>query len=149
MTNTENTTAVLDAPEASGVPQTGQTGQLGQTGYPAQPDYSAQPGQPAQPAQYPGAAPAPAGGLRSDSAFAITSFVLGIASIVSSWTFVAPIIGLVFGILALRRRTAERTLALWGVWLNGVMLAITALVALGAIAVMGVSFIASIPYWGH
>ena len=39
------------------------------------------------------------------SAFAITSFVLGI--------------------LALRRGTSERTLALWGVWLNGVILALS------------------------
>ena len=59
------------------------------------------------------------------SAFAITSFVLGLASIVSGWTFFAPIVGLVLGILALRRGTSERTLALWGVWLNGVILALS------------------------
>lgn len=90
------------------------------------------------------ASTAPASG--PDSSFAITSFVLGIVSVVSSWTFVAPIIGLVFGILALRRKTEERTLALWGVWLNGAMLALTVLVALGVMAFVGFGILASVPY---
>lgn len=68
--------------------------------------------------------------------FSITSFVLGVVSIVAGWSFVAPIIGLVLGIIALRRKSAERTLALWGVWLNGAMLAISTLLAFGLIAVM-------------
>lgn len=59
--------------------------------------------------------------------FSVASFVIGIASILSAWTFVAPIVGLVLGILALRRNTTERTLALWGVWLNGAMLAFAAI----------------------
>lgn len=80
---------------------------------PGQPQAAAQP-QPQPPAQ-----------TSQGSAFAITSFVLGIASIVSGWTFFAPIAGLILGILALRRGTTERTLALWGVWLNGVMLALS------------------------
>lgn len=69
-------------------------------------------------------------------AFSITSFVLGIASIVSGWTFVAPILGLVFGLLALRRQTKERTLALWGVWLNAAMLVLTVLLFAGLALVM-------------
>lgn len=68
-------------------------------------------------------------------AFAITSFVLGIASIVSGWTLIAPVIGLVLGSVALRRGTGERNLALWGVWLNGVMLGLTVL-ALTAVAIL-------------
>ncbi|MBP1325926.1 hypothetical protein JOF28_001158 [Leucobacter exalbidus] len=54
---------------------------------------------------------------------AITSFVLGLASVVSGWTFVVPVLGLVLGLVSLRRKTTERTLALWGVWLNIAMLA--------------------------
>ncbi|RGE16873.1 DUF4190 domain-containing protein [Leucobacter sp. wl10] len=61
--------------------------------------------------------------------FAITSFVLGVASVVSGWTFIAPITGLILGVIALRRGTSERSLALWGVWLNGIMLALAALAA--------------------
>lgn len=68
--------------------------------------------------------------------FAIASFVIGIASILSAWTFVAPIVGLVLGILALRRNTKERTLALWGVWLNGAMLAFA---AVGLVLLIGLT----------
>lgn len=82
-----------------------------------------------------------------ENAFAITSFVLGIASIVSSWTFFAPIIGLVFGILALRRRTTERTLALWGVWLNAIMLAGTVIFAGVALLLFAAGTIATLPFW--
>ncbi|MFV0433327.1 MAG: DUF4190 domain-containing protein [Leucobacter sp.] len=68
--------------------------------------------------------------------FALTSFVLGIASIVAGWTFFAPIVGLVLGAVALRRGTSERTLALWGVWLNGALLALSVLAAVAfAIAI--------------
>ena len=79
---------------------------------------------PQTPAQPQAPAPAPAK-TPQGSAFAITSFVLGLASIVSGWTFFAPIVGSDLGILARRRGTSERTLALWGVWLNGVILALS------------------------
>lgn len=96
-----------------------------------------------------GPASSPAAPARKpDSAFAIASFVLGIASVVSSWTFVAPIIGLVLGILSLRRGTNERTLAIWGVCLNGAMLALTALIALGLVTVAGIGFLANLSSWG-
>lgn len=85
----------------------------------------------AEPAQAPHVAPVDAGTART---FSITSFILGIASVVSGWTFFVPIAGLVFGILALRRQTAERTLALWGVWLNAAMLALSALLVLAVLA---------------
>lgn len=74
--------------------------------------------------------------------FAIVSFVLGITSIVAGWTFFAPITGLVLGILALRRGTTDRTLALWGVWLNAVMLAFSILAMLLGIAILGIGLFA-------
>lgn len=83
-----------------------------------------------------------------ENAFAITSFVLGIASIVSSWTFIAPIAGLVLGILALRRNTSERTLALWGVWMNAIMLAGTVLALTALVLIGGIGIIATLPFWG-
>ncbi|UAJ81469.1 hypothetical protein IT072_07885 [Leifsonia sp. ZF2019] len=52
----------------------------------------------------------------------MTSFVLGLASIVFGWTFVAPIAGLVVGILALGREPLGRTFAIWGIVLNALML---------------------------
>ena len=88
--------------------------------------------------------PQPAVGDNS-RAFAITSFVLGIASVVSGWTFIAPITGLILGVLALRRNTSERTLALWGVWLNAAMLALTALAVLVVVTLLGFGLL-TIPF---
>lgn len=78
--------------------------------------------------------------VQANGTFSITSFVLGVVSIVAGWSFIAPIVGLVLGIIALRRKSAERTLALWGVWLNGAMLAISTLIALGIFAIMALGF---------
>ncbi|MGW9020443.1 DUF4190 domain-containing protein [Leucobacter chromiiresistens] len=87
-----------------------------------------------------GSEPFPSGPVAIDDhsrAFSITSFVLGIASVVSGWTFFAPITGLVFGVLALRRNTRDRALALWGVWLNAIMLAVWVLAGSLAVAALG------------
>lgn len=123
----ETTTALAaQADDTTQIPRVEQPGANG-----AAADFAAGnaagPGQPAQFAQ-------PA--AEDSRGFAITSFVLGIASVVSGWTFIAPITGLILGIIALRRRTTERTLALWGVWLNGVMLALTVLVALVVLSLL-------------
>jgi hypothetical protein len=93
---------------------------------------------------------APTGDVRTSTdstgnSFAITSFVLGIASIVAGWTFIAPIVGLIFGVLALRRKTTERTLALWGVWLNVAMLALTVLAVLAMLAIFGIALAVGLP----
>ncbi|MGO1735774.1 MAG: DUF4190 domain-containing protein [Leucobacter sp.] len=88
----------------------------------------------------PGALPydyaAPVSNDRS-SGISIASFVIGLVSIVSSWTFIAPLTGLILGIVALRKKTSERTLAIWGVALNGAMLAITVLIAIIVLLFMG------------
>lgn len=99
---------------------------------------------PASNAASTGSVPFPNGPVASDHsrAFTITSFVLGIASVASGWTFFAPITGLIFGILALRRGTQDRALALWGVWLNAAMLAIWAVIALAGVAVFGFAALA-------
>ncbi|MFF1635790.1 DUF4190 domain-containing protein [Leifsonia sp. NPDC058248] len=73
-------------------------------------------------------------------ALSITSLVLGFASIVFSWTFFAPIAGLVVGILALRSEPASRTMAIWGIVLNAVMLAGAVIVALIAVIGAGIGF---------
>lgn len=79
------------------------------------------------------------------SALALTSFMLGIASIVFGWTFVAPLTGIILGSIALRRRADDRKLALWGVWLNGIMLALTVLALLAVLALVGFGLLA-IPF---
>lgn len=82
---------------------------------------------------------------QTGAAFAITSFVLGISSVVAGWTFIAPIVGLILGVLALRRKTAERTLALWGIWMNAAMLAITVLLLLAFALFVGFAFLTGLP----
>lgn len=78
------------------------------------------------------------------TAFAITSFVLGVASIVSGWFLVGPVVGLVLGVLALRRNAPERTLALWGVWMNAAMLALAVLAAAVIMVVFGFAVVVGV-----
>jgi hypothetical protein len=53
---------------------------------------------------------------------AITSFVLGLVSIFFGFVFVVPLLGLVLGILALRKEPKARGFAIAGIWINAVML---------------------------
>lgn len=122
-----DTTAEFSAPTDDTVRVPAQNAQDPRTGYEAAGDRSS-----AEPQTHAG---------DNARAFAITSFVLGIASVVSGWTFVAPIAGLILGIIALRRNTNERTLALWGVWLNGIMLALAALAIVAFALLLGAGLI--------
>jgi hypothetical protein len=74
------------------------------------------------PATAPTAAPTVAAAAPS-SPLSIISLVLGLASIFAGWTFLAPIAGLVTGIMALSREPQSRTMAIWGIVINAVMLA--------------------------
>jgi len=78
----------------------------------------------------------PAAPVAESRGFSIASLVLGIVSIVASYTFVVPAVGLVLGIMALKREPATRTMAIWGIVLNSVMLAGALVVGLVA-AVFG------------
>lgn len=71
--------------------------------------------------------------LAEPKGFSIASLVLGLVSIVAGFTFFVPVIGLVLGVLALKREPASRTMAIWGVVLNAVMLAGAVLVTFGAL----------------
>ncbi len=82
---------------------------------------------------------------QADKGFSIASLVLGIVSIVAGWTFFAPAAGLVLGILALKREPAGRTMAIWGIVLNSVMLAGVILIAF--VSVIGLGFgLAFLPF---
>ncbi|PRI10626.1 hypothetical protein B4915_11510 [Leucobacter massiliensis] len=85
--------------------------------------------------------------MQESRGLSIASFVLGIASIVAGWTFLAPITGMILGIVALRRNTEDRTLALWGVWLNAAMLALTVLAIVIGTVFLGMGLLA-IPFLG-
>ncbi|GAB3581160.1 hypothetical protein GCM10027406_21800 [Leifsonia lichenia] len=75
----------------------------------------------------------------------ITSFVLGLSSIVFGWTFVAPLAGLVVGILALGREPQGKTIAVWGIVLNAIMLAGAVFVAMLAVVGAGIG-LAFLPF---
>jgi hypothetical protein len=93
-----------------------------------------------QAAPYPYAYGTAAPTVQPSKALSITSLALGLASIVFSWTFLAPIAGLVVGIMALRTEPASRTMAIWGIVLNSVMLAGAVIVALLAVIGVGIGF---------
>lgn len=79
-------------------------------------------------------APATPAPIAAGGALAISSLVLGVVSIALGWTFLAPIAGLVVGILALGREPHNRTMAIWGIVLNAVVLAGVLLLSLLAVA---------------
>jgi len=70
--------------------------------------------------------------VAESTGFSIASLVLGLVSIVASYTFIVPAAGLVLGIMALKREPASRTMAIWGIVLNAVMLGGAVLVGIGA-----------------
>lgn len=53
----------------------------------------------------------------------IVSLVLGLSSIVLGFTFIVPILAVIFGFIARGKEPAGRTLALWGIISGFVMLA--------------------------
>ncbi|NQX12917.1 DUF4190 domain-containing protein [Microbacteriaceae bacterium VKM Ac-2855] len=116
-----------------------------------QPAQQQQPTQPQQsapiapPAPYAGAYGTPGYGapVAPTAGFSITSLVLGVSSIFFGLTFIAPIAGLVFGILALKREPHGRTMAIWGIVLNSAMLVFAAiLVVLVLVFALGIPFFA-------
>jgi hypothetical protein len=102
-----------------------------QTPYPEQSTFPAQ-------GMYAGEAPTGSAygvpAIAEQRGFSIASLVLGIASIVAGFTFFVPVVGLVLGVMALKREPASRAMAIWGIVLNAVMLAGAVLVTLGAFA---------------
>ncbi|WP_372698335.1 DUF4190 domain-containing protein [Arthrobacter sp. JSM 101049] len=97
--------------------------------------YGQQPHTGGYPAGPPGAygqpyAPPPRG-------MSITSLVLGLASILTGFTLLVPIVGLVFGFLGLQREPAGRGMSIAGLILNGVMLLGWALVLVFAVIIAG------------
>lgn len=93
--------------------------------YPAQPFY----------------APAPPRGL------SIASLVIGLVSLLAGAVVLVapPIVGLVLGVVALKREPAGRGMALAGIWINAAALA---LLVLGAVLIVGLLAVGlSVPFW--
>jgi hypothetical protein len=62
--------------------------------------------------------------------------VLGICSIFLGWTFIAPIVGFILGMVGLRREPTGKAMARTGVILNALMLSGWALLLLVAIGIL-------------
>ncbi|WP_374008238.1 DUF4190 domain-containing protein [Leifsonia sp. LS-T14] len=75
------------------------------------------------------APPAPKG-------LSVASMVLGLISIAFGFTFVLPLIGLILGMIGLRREPAGRGMAITGVVLSGLIL-LAWVIIIGAIVIGG------------
>lgn len=71
------------------------------------------------------------------------SLVLGICSLFAGWTFFAPVIGLVLGILSLRQEPQARTRAGWGVALNAIAMSLWVITLVVVLAFGGIAAVAT------
>ena len=102
------------------------------------------PPQGAAPQPYPGTPPAgyiPPGyampapvAPRGPQGLSIASLVLGLSSILFGFTFLVPIVGLILGIVGLRREPAGRGMAIAGVILSALVLLVWAAIVAVLIA---------------
>lgn len=71
------------------------------------------------------------------------SLVLGICSLFAGWTFFAPVIGLILGILSLRHEPQARTRAGWGVALNAIAMSLWVIMLVVVLAFGGIAAVAT------
>lgn len=53
----------------------------------------------------------------------VASMVLGLVSIFFGWTFLVPLLGLILGIVGIKKEPAGKGMAVTGIILNGLMIA--------------------------
>ncbi|WP_317232296.1 hypothetical protein [Clavibacter capsici] len=70
----------------------------------------------------------------------LTSMILGLVSVLFFWTFLCPLIGLVFGIVGFRKEPAGRGFAITGLVLNGLLLLIPVAFVLSIVVAGGTLF---------
>ncbi|RIJ11547.1 hypothetical protein [Clavibacter nebraskensis] len=70
----------------------------------------------------------------------LTSMFLGLVSVFFFWTFLCPLIGLVFGIIGIRKEPASRGFAITGLILNGLLLLIPVAFVLSIVVAGGTLF---------
>jgi hypothetical protein len=82
------------------------------------------------------------GGALSETGrgFAIASLVLGATSLLAGWVLVAPIVGLVLGVLSRRRESDAHCWATAGIVLNAVSLVGWLLATIGIVAFSALAF---------
>ncbi|OUE21164.1 hypothetical protein BFL34_00512 [Clavibacter michiganensis] len=70
----------------------------------------------------------------------LTSMILGLVSVFFFWTFLCPLIGLVFGVIGIRKEPAGRGFAITGLILNGLLLLIPVAFVLSIVVAGGTLF---------
>ena len=70
----------------------------------------------------------------------LTSMNLGLVSVLFFWTFLCPLVGLVLGIVGIRKEPAGRGFAIAGLILNGLLLLIPVAVVLSILVAGGALF---------
>ena len=78
----------------------------------------------------------------------IASLVIGIISFFAGFTFIVPIIGLVLGVMGLRREPAGRGMALAGIWINAAILVVWAIITIIVIVIIAAGLF-TIPFWAN
>ena len=114
--------------------------------YGQQPAYGQQPlGQP-QYGPVPGTYSSTPGAYAPPRGLSITSFVLGIVSLLFWFSLLVPIAGLVLGIAGLRREPAGRGFAIAGILINGVFV-LLAVLAIVFVLLLVFGALGSIPFF--
>jgi hypothetical protein len=77
----------------------------------------------------------------ASTTLSISSFVLGLVSIIFGFIVFVPLVGLVLGIRAVKKEPAARGFAIAGIWINAVMLGLVviAIVIVMLLLVLGPS----------
>jgi hypothetical protein len=104
---------------------------------------------PVAPFGSPPAAPAygaPGYGPPSPTGLSITSFVLGLVSIFFGFLFFVPLVGLVLGILAVKKEPKARGFAIAGIWINAIMLGLVVIGVIVLVVLVAVFGVFSFPY---
>ena len=70
----------------------------------------------------------------------LASMILGLVSVLFFWTFLCPLVGLVLGIVGIRKEPAGRGFAIAGLVLNGLLLLIPVAVVLSILVAGGALF---------
>jgi hypothetical protein len=89
---------------------------------------------------------APAYAAAPPTGLSITSFVLGLVSIFFGFIFFVPLVGLVLGILAVKKEPTARGFAIAGIWINAVMLGLVVLGVVVIVILVAVFGAFSVPY---
>jgi len=78
----------------------------------------------------------------------IASLVIGLVSIVLGYTFVLPIVGLILGVLGLKREPAGRGMAIAGIVINAIILVFVVLSLILFFVLIGLGLLA-IPFFAN